>query len=124
MSDEKGADSKLCVESKGIYSDEKPCRSEGKDNDYDDEAKGEYLDDGKLKTDFECPQVDVTALTIEPVRGPLDGPLELALSFTLDRDVVAGYWQVLLLYQYCLVCDVVDHVHIVITVVSLTHFIF
>ena len=97
MSDEKGGDSKLYVESKGIYSDEKQTRSEGKD-DYDNDAKGEYLDDGKLKTDFDFPIVDVTSLTIEPPRGPVDGPLELALSFTLDRDVVAGYWYV---YECC-----------------------
>mmetsp|Transcript_28621 Transcript_28621/g.48331 ORF Transcript_28621/g.48331 Transcript_28621/m.48331 type:complete len:183 (+) Transcript_28621:55-603(+) len=93
MSDEKGGDSKLYVESKGIYSDEKPSRSEGKE-DFDHDAKAEYLDDGKLKTDFEYPVVDVTSLTIEPRRGPVDGPLELAISFTLDRDVVAGYWEV------------------------------
>jgi hypothetical protein len=101
MSDAKGADSKLYVESKSILSDEKQSRSEGKE-DYDHDAKGEYLhvDDGKVKTDFEFPKVDITSLTIEPSRGPVDGPLELALSFTLDRDVVAGYWYCVPLLLY------------------------
>lgn len=94
MSDEKGADSKLYLESKGIYSDDKRIRSESKDNDHDSDAKGEYLDDGKAKMDFEYPKVDITSLTIEPTRGIVDGPLELGISFHLDRDVVAGYWEV------------------------------
>lgn len=95
MSDAKGGDFKLCVESKGIYSEEKRGRSEGKDCDDDNDAKGEYLDDGKSLPEFDYPNVDITALTILPIRGILDGPLELALSFTLDRDVVAGYWYVI-----------------------------
>ena len=93
MSDDKGSDSKLYLESKGIYNDDdKQTRSEGKDNDHDSDAKGEYLDDGKVKHEFEYPKVDVTSLIIEPPEGAVDGPLELGISFILDRDVVAGYW--------------------------------
>mmetsp|Transcript_26621 Transcript_26621/g.39552 ORF Transcript_26621/g.39552 Transcript_26621/m.39552 type:complete len:178 (+) Transcript_26621:96-629(+) len=79
------------------YSDDKHLDSkdsfcEGKSG----ESKGdEYLDEGKSDVCFDVPQIDVTAIHIEPSRKScITDPLELSIGFALDRDVVAGYWEV------------------------------
>ena len=88
-------------ESKG-YSDDKRADIKGgkesfcHDDRADSKCDTEFLDDGKnADAVFEVPQVDVSEIIIEPAtKCPVEDPLELRITFTLDRDVVAGYWVV------------------------------
>jgi hypothetical protein len=97
---EKKSDSKSRYEGKygddeedGSKSGEK--YSEGKYSESKGSGGDEFLDDGKNEgIDFEIPQIDVTGLTISPsTKCAIEDPLELQITFSLDRDVVAGYWE-------------------------------
>jgi hypothetical protein len=83
-------------DSKG-YDDESDSKGM---KDYSDDmadSKGgdEYYDDGKDTIQLDVPQVDVTEIIIEPSgKCPIGDPLELKITYNLDRDVVAGYWEV------------------------------
>lgn len=70
--------------------------SEGKYSEMKGSGGGdEFLDDGKNEdVDFDIPQIDVTGIAIIPsTKSAIEDPLELLITFTLDRDVVAGYWE-------------------------------
>ncbi|CAE7637348.1 unnamed protein product, partial [Symbiodinium microadriaticum] len=87
-------------DSKGY--DEKGAGAKGGKDSFCDDDKAdskcdtEFLDDGKGGDNvFDVPQVDVTEILIEPSsKCPVGDPLELKIMYSLDRDVVAGYWEV------------------------------
>lgn len=84
--DSKGYDDEADFKGMKDYSDEM-ADSKGGDT--------EYYDDGKDTIQLDVPQVDVTDIIIEPSQKcPIGDPLELKITFILDRDVVAGYWEV------------------------------
>jgi hypothetical protein len=97
---EKKSDSKNRYEGKHADDEEDGSKcgekfSEGKYSESKGSGGDEFLDDGKNEgLDFEIPQIDVTSLTITPsTKCSIEDPLELQISFSLDRDVVAGYWE-------------------------------
>jgi hypothetical protein len=62
--------------------------AEGKDNDSDDK---EYFDNYDKPTP---PTVNITAIRINPIKAELTAALRLDITFELDRDAVAAYWEV------------------------------
>jgi hypothetical protein len=62
--------------------------AEGKDNDSDDKECFDNYDKPIP------PVVNITAIRISPVRAGLTAALRLDVTFELDRDVVAAYWEV------------------------------
>lgn len=92
---------------------ESKSRYEGKYHDYDgnsydddekyssetkisrEDSQQEYLDDGKNnEVEFDIPQINILELMIQPQKqAPIEDPLELTIIFSLDRDVVAAYWE-------------------------------
>lgn len=61
--------------------------AEGKDNDSDDK---ECFDNYRPTP----PTVNVTAIRITPAKAELTAALRLDISFELDRDAVAAYWEI------------------------------
>jgi hypothetical protein len=92
---EKKSDSKSRYDDK--YADEDEDKSGDKSSESKfAESKGEteYLDDGKNENEFDIPQIDVIAVTLLPAsKCAIEDPLELNITFALDRDVVAGFWE-------------------------------
>lgn len=77
------------------YDDNK--ESESKNNEREDKEEKEDIediDDGKNEIEFDIPQIDIISIIIKPENKTLiNNELELNIIFTLDRDVVAGYWE-------------------------------
>jgi hypothetical protein len=63
--------------------------AEGKDNDSGDEK--ECFDNYDKPAP---PTVNVTSIRINPAKAELTAPLKLEITFELDRDAVAAYWEV------------------------------
>jgi hypothetical protein len=80
----------------------KECKEDYKDNStYESEGKyAEGKDDYDEKDTYEAgekldqPIVQINAIKINPSEGLLTEALRLEINFELDRDVVAGYWEV------------------------------
>lgn len=103
-----------------IFGMEKKGDSKGYDDesdtkgmkDYSDDiadSKGgdDYYDDGKDTIELDVPQVDVTEIVIEPSgKCPIGDPLELRITYNLDRDVVAGYWEVKVTLSIFTSCEI------------------
>lgn len=76
----------------------------GKYDDDDDVVRGDFKSSSKFDDDdiveekggdeIDPPKIEVLGIEVEPVMGPLSGPLEIRIRFELDRDVIAGYWVV------------------------------
>lgn len=70
--------------------DDSEYKSEGKyDGDYDGKEDGKDYDEYKI----DPPKINILSIKINPNdEVELSSPLELRITFELDRDVVAGYW--------------------------------
>lgn len=62
--------------------------AEGKDNDSDDKECFDNYDKPAP------PTVNVTAIKIHPAKAELTAGLKLDITFELDRDAIAAYWEV------------------------------
>ncbi len=70
----------------------------GKEDDFDSKSDGkeEYFE-GKEDKDYSSnpPKITVTSIKVNPVgEADIASFLSIKISFELDRDVVAGYWQI------------------------------
>ena len=54
------------------------------------EEKEKYRDEKAV----DYPIVDVSSIFVNPVHSGISEPFELKIGFSLDRDVVAAYWQI------------------------------
>jgi hypothetical protein len=88
-------------DSKYDSDDEIAIRGEGKD--YKSEGKSsrgdekeDILDDNIENNNepLDFPIFDAVSITIDPVEAPISDPLSLRITFTLDRDVIAAYWEI------------------------------
>jgi hypothetical protein len=103
---EKKSDSKSRYDDK--YGDDEDDKSGDKSSEGKfAESKGEteYLDDGKNENEFDIPQIDVMSVTLLPSsKCAIEDPLELTITFALDRDVVAGFWEFKVVHS-CFLCS-------------------
>ena len=75
---------------------------ESKDADYK-EGKDCFEDDGKWDGErIPPPTVNILGIEILPnAIGEISAPLELKITFDLDRDCVASFWQIKFLVDSC-----------------------
>jgi hypothetical protein len=73
-------------------------QDEDSDSKYNGKYDEEITDQGER---VDPPKIEIISIDFEPIIGPLSGPLELKISFELDRDVVAGYWIIRFLVDSC-----------------------
>lgn len=83
------SESKYNGEEKG--SDKSYDRSEKKGDDKED---ADSLDGNDEPTTFDVPTFDAISIKIDPETSSISSELYLKITFSLDKDVVAAYWEI------------------------------
>ena len=72
------------------------------DDDDDDLGEAKYAE-SKLSSDCkinDIPKVEIISLDIDPIKSLITDGFDLKINFSLDRDVVAAFWQIKVIKLY------------------------